>query len=533
MILRLHIFHLLQSVSLHCYDLDVGVPARGLHGEAYRGHIFWDEIFILPFLNFRVPEISRALLLYRYRRLPAARAAARESGFKGALYPWQSGSSGREESQVLHLNPRSGRWTPDNSHLQRHVNGAIAINIWRYYETTGDRSFLASHGAEMVVEIARLWASLAKWNEAEGRYDITGVIGPDEFHDAYPWRDAPGLDNNAYTNVVAAWVLGQAPKVLAIIPAERRRELEALFSLGDDELAKWDDISRKLKVPFHDDGVISQFQDYERLEELDWNAYRAKYGDIQRLDRILESEGDTANRYKVSKQADALMLLYLFSFDELSAVFSRLGYPFDAETVGKCIAYYLPRTSHGSTLSRIVHSWVLARRDRTQSWQLLKEALESDIADVQGGTTAEGIHLGAMAGTVDLVQRGQTALEIVDGVLQLSPCIPEELQSIRLRLLYRGSRLEANVGSDKVVVSAPEDWAGPNKIGVGNRVHSFRGGDRLEFATQLRGGGWRPITHRVKRRKHAGSAEKTPLATARRRRRSGKAPAPTTPDDER
>ena len=209
MILRLHIFHVLQTVSLHAHDIDVGVPARGLHGEAYRGHIFWDELFILPFLNFRMPEISRALLLYRYRRLPAARAAARVSGLDGALYPWQSGSSGREESQVLHLNPRSGRWTPDNTYLQRHVNAAVAINVWRYYEATGDRAFLASYGAEMFVEIARLWASLAKWNEATQRFDIPSVVGPDEFHDGYPWREAPGLDNNAYTNVLAAWVLGQ------------------------------------------------------------------------------------------------------------------------------------------------------------------------------------------------------------------------------------------------------------------------------------------------------------------------------------
>ena len=519
MILRLHIFHLLQTVSLHSCDLDVGVPARGLHGEAYRGHIFWDEIFILPFLNYRVPEISRSLLLYRYRRLPTARAAAKASGLAGALYPWQSGSDGREESQILHLNPRSGRWTPDNTYLQRHANAAIAFNIWRYHEATGDRAFLSSYGAVMFVELARLWASLASWNEARKRYDIAGVVGPDEFHDGYPWRDTPGLDNNAYTNVLAAWVLMHAPKVLEIIPAERRRELNTLLGLTDGELEHWDDVSRKLFVPFHD-GVISQFEDYERLEELDWDAYRAKYGDIQRLDRILEAEGDSANRYKVSKQADVLMLFYLFSFRELGTVFKQLGYPFGAETIHKTIAYYLPRTSNGSTLSRIVHSWVLARSDRTQSWQMLKDALESDVSDVQGGTTAEGIHLGAMAGTVDLVQRGQTALEIAKGVLHLGPCMPEELQGMRLRLLYQGSRLEAEFARDKVVLSAPGDWLGPQKIGVRNRLHAFQAGDRLEFDTHLRGGGWRPITEDVTRGSRADTAGK-PRAETRRRKPKG------------
>jgi trehalose/maltose hydrolase-like predicted phosphorylase len=508
MILRLHIFHVLQTVSPHSCELDVGVPARGLHGEAYRGHIFWDEVFILPFLNFRLPEISRALLLYRYRRLPAARAAARQNGLAGALYPWQSGSSGREESQILHLNPRSGRWTPDNTYLQRHANAAIAINIWRYYEATGDRRFLASHGAEMFVELARLWTSLATWNDDRRRFDIPGVVGPDEFHDAYPWKDTPGLDNNAYTNVLAAWVLKYASRVLGIIPIERRHQLGVALALGDDEMARWDEVSRKLFIPFHDEGVISQFEGYERLEELDWDAYRAKYGDIQRLDRILEAEGDTVNRYKASKQADVLMLFYLFSLRELREVFKPLGYPFSAETIHKCVAYYLPRTSNGSTLSRLVHSWVLARSDRTRSWEMFKDALESDIGDVQGGTTAEGIHLGAMAGTVDLIQRGQTALEIVNGVLHVGPCMPEELQGMRLKLLYQGSRLDAEFASDKVTLSAPGEWSGVQKIGVRNRVHAFEAGDRLEFDTHLHGGGWRPITQKATRSSAAGRARK-------------------------
>jgi alpha,alpha-trehalase len=123
--LRVYIFHLLQTVSPHTIDLDIGVPARGWHGEAYRGHIFWDELFIFPFLNLRLPMLTRALLRYRYRRLPEAREAARKAGYEGAMFPWQSGSDGREESQKLHLNPQSGRWIPDNSHRQRHINSAI------------------------------------------------------------------------------------------------------------------------------------------------------------------------------------------------------------------------------------------------------------------------------------------------------------------------------------------------------------------------------------------------------------------------
>src|SRR5690606_33295179 len=158
-ILRLHLFHLLQSVSPHSVELDAGVPARGLHGVAYRGHDFWDELCILPLLDLSAPEITRALLMYRHRRLPEARRMASEAGHRGAMFPWQSGSDGREESQVLHLNPRSGRWVPDETHLQRHVNAAIAYNVWQYLEATQDLEHPSPYGAESLLAIARLCPS--------------------------------------------------------------------------------------------------------------------------------------------------------------------------------------------------------------------------------------------------------------------------------------------------------------------------------------------------------------------------------------
>ena len=133
------------------------VTARGLNGEAYRGHVFWDELYVYPFLNFRLPEITRSLLLYRYRRLDEARAAAAAAGYRGAMFPWQSGSDGQEETQVVHLNPLSGRWEPDLSRNQRHVNAAIFYNVWQYYQATDDVDFLRDHGAEMMLEIARFW----------------------------------------------------------------------------------------------------------------------------------------------------------------------------------------------------------------------------------------------------------------------------------------------------------------------------------------------------------------------------------------
>jgi hypothetical protein len=222
-----------------------------------------------------------------------------------------------EETPRLHLNPSSGRWLPDRSHRQRHVNAAIAWNVWQYYQAAGDLAFLEAHGAEMLLEIARFWASVATYDHALDRYQIRGVMGPDEYHDGYPDRDEGGLDNHACTNVMAAWMLGRALETLEVLGDHRRVELAERLGLAREELGRWDEISRKLRVCFHDGDIISQFEGYGELEELDWEGLRRRHGDIRRLDRILEASGDTTNRYKASKQADVLMLFYLLSAEEL------------------------------------------------------------------------------------------------------------------------------------------------------------------------------------------------------------------------
>jgi alpha,alpha-trehalase len=462
-------------------DLDVGVPARGWHGEAYRGHVFWDELFIFPLLNWRLPEITRSLLMYRYRRLGEARASARQAGLRGAMFPWQSGSDGREESQRLHLNPRSGRWVPDNTYLQRHINSAIAYNVWRYYQVTGDMEFLSFYGAEMFLEIARFWASFATYNEQLDRYEIHGVVGPDEFHTAHPGTDEPGLRNHSYTNLMAAWVLRRAVAMLQLLPEERRNELHGALGLTSAEIEHWDEVSRKLRVVFHDDGLISPFEGYAGLREFDWAAYRRKYDDIHRLDRLLEAEGDSVNRYKAAKQADVLMLLYLFSAEELTELFEWLGYPFDPAIIPRTVDYYAARTSHGSTLSRVVNSWVMARSDRDRSWELFQEALESDVADVQGGTTPEGIHLGAMAGTVDLLQRGYTGIVTRGDEFWLNPCLPDEVARLRLTVRYRGHTLDLAVTHESVRVEARSSNASPIKCRVNGDLRSLEAGESHEF----------------------------------------------------
>jgi trehalose/maltose hydrolase-like predicted phosphorylase len=482
-ILRLHLFHVLQTLSPHTAELDVGVPARGLHGEAYRGHVFWDELFVLPYLDLHFPEVSRALLRYRHRRLEQARTAALAAGRRGALYPWQSGSDGREETQQLHLNPRSGRWLPDHSRLQYHVGSAIAYNVWQYYEASGDTEFLHTKGAEMLLQIARFWADLATWDESLGRHRIKGVVGPDEYHEAYPGASRPGLDDNAYTNVTAAWVLTRALDLLRALPEPRRRELVERTGLDGAETEQWEDVSRTLHVPFHA-GVISQFEGYGDLAELPWEEYRQRYGDIRRLDRILEAEGDTVNHYQASKQADVLMLGYLFSPAELQRLFQRLGLRLDEDLWRRTVDYYLHRTSHGSTLSGLVHGWVLARCRRAEAWKFCQEALQGDIADVQGGTTGEGIHLGAMAGTLDLVQRGLTGLETRDGALWLDPVPLPELSSYGFALRYRGNwGVTLRLQRGKLEITVPASDPSPIDVRLPNRAVSVQPGEtvRLEL----------------------------------------------------
>ena len=481
MLLRLNMFHLLQAVSPNSIGLDIGVPARGWTGEAYQGHVFWDELFIFPFFNYRIPEITRSLLMYRYRRLGEARAAAAAAGYKGAMFPWQSGSDGQEETQALNLNPRSQRWVPDNSYLQRHVGSAIAHNTWMYFQVTHDVEFLHSYGAELILDIACFWSSIASFNDERGRYEIRGVMGPDEFHDGYPDSATPGLNNNAYTNLMAVWVLCRALEVLSLLSEVRRAELTTRLGLSEEEITRWGDISRKMVVPFHDDGIISQFEGYEKLRELDWEDYRTRYGNIQRLDLILEGENDSANRYKLSKQPDVLMLFYLLSAEEIGELFERLGYPFKEETIPRNIAYYTDRSSQGSTLSRVVYGWVLARSDRPRSMHFFAEALQSDVADIQQGTTAEGVHLGAMAGTVDLVQRVWTGIEVKGDVLRLHPELPQDIERLDMRIRYRGHSLDLRLTRDSLTIRGRDGAAPPISLCVDGKVCEFVGGTTRVF----------------------------------------------------
>ncbi|MCW3767236.1 MULTISPECIES: beta-phosphoglucomutase family hydrolase [Paenarthrobacter] len=481
LVLNMHVFHLLQTISVHTAALDAGVPARGLHGEGYRGHIFWDELFIFPVVGLRLPEVSRALLEYRWRRLDAARAAARDRGLRGAMFPWQSGSDGREETPRQLYNSRSARWMPDNSSRQRHVGLAIAYNAWQHFELTGDREWLRLRGGELIIEVTRFFASLTTFAPEGQRFHLSGVMGPDEYHDGYPDEPGPGLRDNSYTNVLLSWVCDRAADVLTELHGHPGADLRDRLQITEEEINNWARISHNLAVPFHADGILSQFDGYENLAELDWSHYRSTYGNIGRLDLILEAEDDATNRYKLAKQADVLMLIYLLGPKGLIRQLHRLGYTFTQSTLRRTVEYYLARTANGSTLSRVVHASVLARMDETRAWQVFREALVSDLDDTQGGTTQEGIHLGAMSGTVDVVVRAFAGLQAESHALTFSPRLPPPLKRAAFQILYRGHRMEVSLTADTLRIQLQPCSAPAVRIGVEGLYAELAGGDGMDF----------------------------------------------------
>jgi trehalose/maltose hydrolase-like predicted phosphorylase len=281
---------------------------------------------------------------------------------------------------------------------------------------------------------------------------------------------------------MVAWLCDVAGKLLALLPSSRAEELRERLGIGDDELTVWRDMSRRMFVPFHDDGIISQFEGYEDLEELDWDAYRAKYGNIQRLDRILRAEGKDPNRYKVTKQADTVMLFFLLRDEELREIFGRLGYDYGANTVPRNVAYYDRRTSHGSTLSFVAHAGVLASIDPESSWQRFLVALHSDADDIQDGTTKEGIHMGVMAGTLDVVQRCYAGTQIRDSVLYFDPRLPGGLADLSFPMQFRQTPIQVTLSANRLTLAVhPESASHPTRAGIPGDIRELSPGDQAVF----------------------------------------------------
>ncbi len=475
--LRFHTYHLMGTASCHNTSIDAGMPARGLNGEAYRGHIFWDEIYILPFFIQHFPDVAKALLMYRHKRLDAARAYARENGYEGAMFPWQTADDGSEETQIVHYNPQSGKWGPDLSRNQRHVSIAVFYNTWRYIHETENKEFLEQHGAELLFEIARFWSSIAKHRPDTNLYHIEGVMGPDEFHEKLPGSHKEGLKDNAYTNIMAAWLLEKAVETAEKLDTSVMDRLINDIKLGYDEIEEWKKISGNMHIILTKDGILEQFEGYMGLDELDWEQYRKKYGNIHRMDRILKAEGDSPDNYKVAKQADVLMTFYALSPLEVQHILENNGHKIDdpVKLVRDNYHYYEPRTSHGSTLSKVVHSIISSylHDGHETAWNWFTESLKSDIQDTQGGTTQEGIHCGVMGGTIDTVTRYFAGISFTNDILNVHPNLPVHWRSLDLKICFRNNWYRIVIDHKNVTVhllDSLEEKAAANIAGKATEI---------------------------------------------------------------
>jgi trehalose/maltose hydrolase-like predicted phosphorylase len=279
-------------------------------------------------------------------------------------------------------------------------------------------------------------------------------MGPDEFHEQYPEAKQGGINNNAYTNLMTAWAFRKAELILESYGETGTAEFEKL-GFKKEELDHWNDISGKLFLDINPEGIIAQYEGYFDLKELDWEYYKKKYGNIYRMDRILKAEGLTPDEFKVAKQADMLMTFYNLDKTEVDSLIADLGYTLPEDYLQRNLEYYFGRTSHGSTLSRIVHARLASiAGKREMSWQLYSDALASDFVDIQGGTTAEGIHAGVMAGTVLIALSTFAGISFDHEFLSLQPSLPDAWESLGFGLTFKGTHFKIRITKTELICTA-------------------------------------------------------------------------------
>jgi kojibiose phosphorylase len=420
--LRFSLFQLLIAAPRD--DDRVSIPAKTLSGFGYRGHVFWDtEIFILPFFTFTRPRIARNLLMYRYHTLPGARRKARENGYEGAMFAWESAVTGDETTPRLVPGPEGDLiriWTGD---IQHHISADVAYGVMQYWRVTGDDAFMREYGAEIVLDTARFWASRVEWNAARGRYEINDVIGPDEYHEH--------VDNNAYTNHMARWNLETALEVLAWLRREhggKAAELEAHLGLTEDRLAHWGDVIGCLYLPYDPEtGLLAQFDGFLDLEMVDLADYEPRTHSM-----LAELGVEGIQGYQVIKQPDVLMLFYL------------LGDVYEKGTLRINWDAYIPRTdlSHGSSLGPSIHAALAARLGESRwAYEQFMHAAEMDLRDLRGNT-ADGIHAAAAGGAWQAVVFGFAGLALDGEGYRVRPRLPPHWTQLKLSFRHRGERID-------------------------------------------------------------------------------------------
>ncbi len=435
---RYNLFQLLAVAPRH--DDKVSIPAKSLSGYAYKGHIFWDtEIFILPFLSLTQPVLARNLLNYRYHNLAGARRKAEESGYKGAMFPWESAVTGDEVTPRWIPAPNNGEliriWSGD---IEIHISSDVAFAAWNYWKNTGDDEWMRSRGAEIILDTAIFWESRVQWNSDRSGYDIIDVIGPDENHDH--------VNNNAFTNVMVQWHLQTALGLwdwLKRSYPESATNLRLQLQLENDRLEKWASISNGIYINQDEvTGLIEQFEGFFQLEDVNLEDYEPRNKSMQALLGIEET-----NEKQILKQPDVLMLLYL------------LRERYDHKTLQSNWDYYNPRTDHsyGSSLGPAIHAIVGCDLNKPEeAYTHFMRAALVDLEDVRLNAH-EGIHAASAGGVWQAVVFGFAGIHITEFGPIACPCLPPGWTRLKFKLNWRNQWYEFDIPSGGKIMSFKEN----------------------------------------------------------------------------
>ena len=452
--LRFAVYHLTSAANPE--DERVSVGARGLTGDAYFGHVFWDtEIYLLPFYIAVWPEAARALLMYRYHTLPGARAKADAMGYKGALYAWESADTGEETTPERVVGPGGEMIDILTGRMEHHISADIAYAVWQYWRATGDDGFFIDAGAEILLETARFWASRAV-PEADGKRHIRHVIGPDEYHE--------DVDDNAFTNVMARWNIARGLEAIEVMRArwpDRAAALWERLALGEPELADWRDAVGRIVTGLDPaTGLYEQFAGYHQLEPLDLSLYADRKMPI---DVVIGRE--RTQRSQVVKQADVVALLALLP-DEFPGAAAKANF-----------RYYEPRCAHGSSLSAGIHALVAARLGETETaLRFLRQAAAADLE--LDPNSAGGIRIAGLGGVWQAVVLGFAGLDLMGDVLGLDPRLPPHWRSLSFRVHWRGRIVQVGIAGG--VVRATLAAGEAMELRVAGNAHQLAPGATLE-----------------------------------------------------
>ncbi len=462
-------YHLISAANPE--DERVSIGAKALTGSSYKGHVFWDtEIFLLPFYTLTDPSSARALLMYRFHTLPAARDKAQRLGYRGALYAWESADTGEEVTPPYAITPVGGVVPVLTGVQAHHISADVAYAVWQYWQATGDDGFLCDAGGEILMETARFWASRGKI-EADGRYHIREVIGPDEYHLA--------VDDNAYTNWMARWNLECAAAAAQLLRQrfpEQWQRLVRCLQLDENEPAEWQAFAAVMYTGADAaSGLIEQFEGYHRLTEIDPTQYAPRSLPI---DVILGRERTQAG--KIIKQADVVMLLHL-QWARISAAMREANF-----------RYYEPRTEHGSSLSPAIHALIAARLgDLDMALRYFRQAREIDLANNMGNA-AGGVHIASLGGMWQAIVFGFAGLRLNEDGLGFLPHCPPGWHSIRFVLQWRGQKLQVYIESSLLEIDIVDGTVVPVSVDDAPAVRVEAGySTRWELAE----GRWKETAH--------------------------------------